>query len=86
MIRRPVTFPRPAPLLRDLGADYRPIRRAVSAALAGYTVITASKQAREQAASQVAASAAAGPASQFGPSGGGLARRTGTISRDHGNG
>jgi ATP-dependent Clp protease ATP-binding subunit ClpC len=39
-------------LLRDLGADYRPIRRAVAAALAGYTVITASKQAREQAASQ----------------------------------
>jgi ATP-dependent Clp protease ATP-binding subunit ClpA len=39
------------PLLRELGADYRPIRRAVSAALAGYTVITASKQAREQAAS-----------------------------------
>src|ERR1700742_3930140 len=31
-------------LLRDLGADYRPIRRAVAAALAGYTVITASKQ------------------------------------------
>lgn len=56
-----------APLLRELGADYRPIRRAVSAALAGYTVITASKQAREQAASQ----AAAGPASQSGPSGGG---------------
>jgi ATP-dependent Clp protease ATP-binding subunit ClpA len=55
------------PLLRELGADYRPIRRAVSAALAGYTVITASKQAREQAASQ----AAAGPASQPGPSGGG---------------
>jgi ATP-dependent Clp protease ATP-binding subunit ClpC len=41
-----------APLLRELGADYRPIRRAVSAALAGYTVITASKQARQQAASQ----------------------------------
>lgn len=40
-----------APLLRELGADYRPIRRAVSAALAGYTVITASKQARQQAAS-----------------------------------
>jgi ATP-dependent Clp protease ATP-binding subunit ClpA len=39
-------------LLHDLGADYRPIRRAVAAALAGYTVITASKQAREQAASQ----------------------------------
>lgn len=56
-----------APLLRELGADYRPIRRAVSAALAGYTVITASKQAREQAASQ----AAAGPGSQSGPSGGG---------------
>jgi ATP-dependent Clp protease ATP-binding subunit ClpC len=56
-----------APLLRELGADYRPIRRAVSAALAGYTVMTASKQAREQAASQ----AAAGPVSQSGPSGGG---------------
>ena len=56
-----------APLLRELGADYRPIRRAVSAALAGYTVITASKQAREQAAGQ----AAAGPASQSGPPGGG---------------
>ena len=41
-----------SPLLRDLGADYRPIRRAVSAALAGYTVITASKQARQPTASQ----------------------------------
>jgi ATP-dependent Clp protease ATP-binding subunit ClpC len=47
------------PLLRDLGADYRPIRRGVSAALAGYTVITASKQAQLQAAGQL------------GPSGGG---------------
>ena len=27
---------------RSLGADYRPVRRAVSAALAGYTVISAS--------------------------------------------
>jgi hypothetical protein len=40
-------------------ADYRPIRRGVSAALAGYTVITASKQAQVQAAGQA------------GPSGGG---------------
>jgi ATP-dependent Clp protease ATP-binding subunit ClpA len=39
-------------VLRSLGADYRPVRRAVSAALAGYTVISASKQARAQAAGQ----------------------------------
>lgn len=39
-------------VLRDLGADARPVRRAVTAALAGYTAINASKQARAQAASQ----------------------------------
>jgi ATP-dependent Clp protease ATP-binding subunit ClpA len=39
-------------VLRDLGADARPVRRAVTAALAGYTAISASKQARAQAASQ----------------------------------
>jgi ATP-dependent Clp protease ATP-binding subunit ClpA len=39
-------------VLRDLGADSRPVRRAVTAALAGYTAISASKQARAQAASQ----------------------------------
>lgn len=39
-------------LLRDLGADARPVRRAITAALAGYTAISASKQARAQAASQ----------------------------------
>jgi ATP-dependent Clp protease ATP-binding subunit ClpC len=39
-------------VLRGLGAEYRPVRRAVSAALAGYTVISASKQAQAQAASQ----------------------------------
>jgi ATP-dependent Clp protease ATP-binding subunit ClpA len=49
-------------VLRSLGADYRPVRRAVSAALAGYTVISASKQARAQAAGQ---------ASQPGQPGGG---------------
>jgi hypothetical protein len=49
-------------VLRSLGADYRPVRRAVSAALAGYTVISASKQARAQAAS---------PANQPGQPGGG---------------
>lgn len=38
--------------LRDLGADSRPVRRAITAALAGYTAISASKQARVQAASQ----------------------------------
>ncbi len=38
--------------LRDLGADSRPVRRAITAALAGYTAINASKQARVQAASQ----------------------------------
>ena len=38
-------------VLRDLGADARPVRRAVTAALAGYTAISASKQARAQAAS-----------------------------------
>jgi ATP-dependent Clp protease ATP-binding subunit ClpA len=65
-----------APLLRELGADYRPIRRAVSAALAGYTVITASKQAREQAASQAAAS----PATQAG--GGQLAMLREAIRRE----
>jgi ATP-dependent Clp protease ATP-binding subunit ClpA len=48
------------PLLRGLGADYRPIRRAVAAALAGYTVITASKQAREPAASQSGQASPAG--------------------------
>jgi ATP-dependent Clp protease ATP-binding subunit ClpA len=37
--------------LRDLGADSRPVRRAITAALAGYTAISASKQARVQAAS-----------------------------------
>jgi ATP-dependent Clp protease ATP-binding subunit ClpA len=39
-------------VLRDLGGDARPVRRAVTAALAGYTAISASKQARAQAASQ----------------------------------
>jgi hypothetical protein len=39
-------------VLRSLGAACRPVRRAVSAALAGYTVISASKQARAQAAGQ----------------------------------
>ncbi|HEY2281368.1 MAG TPA: Clp protease N-terminal domain-containing protein [Streptosporangiaceae bacterium] len=48
--------------LRDLGADSRPVRRAVTAALAGYTAISASKQARAQAAS---------PANQPGPPGAG---------------
>ena len=38
--------------LRDLGADSRPVRRAITAALAGYTAISASKQARAQAAGQ----------------------------------
>lgn len=38
--------------LRDLGADSRPVRRAITAALAGYTAISASKQARVQGASQ----------------------------------
>ena len=67
-----------APLLRELGADYRPIRRAVSAALAGYTVITASKQAREQAASQ----AAAGPAAAGQSGGGQLAMLREAIRRE----
>jgi ATP-dependent Clp protease ATP-binding subunit ClpC len=49
-------------VLRDLGADARPVRRAVTAALAGYTAISASKQARAQAAS---------PASQVGQPGAG---------------
>ncbi len=49
-------------VLRSLGADYRPLRRAVSAALAGYTVISASKQAQAQAA---------GPANQPGQPGDG---------------
>ena len=48
-------------VLRDLGADSRPVRRAISAALAGYTAISASKQAQ---------AAAAGPASQPGQGGG----------------
>jgi ATP-dependent Clp protease ATP-binding subunit ClpA len=39
-------------VLRDLGADARPVRRAITAALAGYTAISASKQAGVQAASQ----------------------------------
>jgi ATP-dependent Clp protease ATP-binding subunit ClpA len=47
-------------VLRDLGADARPVRRAVTAALAGYTAISASKQARAQAASQ-ASQPGAGP-------------------------
>lgn len=33
-------------VLRDLGAEPRPVRRAMTAALAGYTAIAASKQAR----------------------------------------
>jgi ATP-dependent Clp protease ATP-binding subunit ClpC len=48
-------------VLRDLGADSRPVRRAISAALAGYTAISATKQAQ---------AAAAGPANQPGPGGG----------------
>jgi len=37
-------------VLRDLGAEPRPVRRAMTAALAGYTAIAASKQARAAAA------------------------------------
>jgi ATP-dependent Clp protease ATP-binding subunit ClpC len=37
-------------VLRDLGADPRPVRRAIAAALAGYTAISASKQAQAPAA------------------------------------
>jgi ATP-dependent Clp protease ATP-binding subunit ClpA len=47
-------------VLRDLGAEPRPVRRAMTAALAGYTAIAASKQARA-AAAQTAAQAAAQP-------------------------
>ena len=55
-------------VLRDLGADARPVRRAVAAALAGYTAISASKQARAQAASQASQP---GQASQAGQPGAG---------------
>ncbi len=37
-------------VLRGLGADPRPVRRAIAAALAGYTAISASKQAQAPAA------------------------------------
>src|SRR6201996_1414730 len=47
-------------VLRDLGAEPRPVRRAMSAALAGYTAIAASKQARAQAEAARAATAPAG--------------------------
>ena len=47
--------------LRHLGADSRPVRRAIFAALAGYTAISATKQAQ---------AAAAGPANQLAPGGG----------------
>jgi ATP-dependent Clp protease ATP-binding subunit ClpA len=47
-------------VLRDLGAEPRPVRRAMTAALAGYTAIAASKQARA-AAAQTAAQAGAQP-------------------------
>jgi ATP-dependent Clp protease ATP-binding subunit ClpC len=55
-------------VLRDLGADARPVRRAVTAALAGYTAISASKQARAQVAGQPGQS---GQASQPGQPGAG---------------
>jgi ATP-dependent Clp protease ATP-binding subunit ClpA len=61
-------------VLRDLGADARPVRRAVTAALAGYTAISASKQARAQAASQASQPGQAnqpGQASQPGQPGAG---------------
>ena len=48
-------------VLRHLGADSRPVRRAISAALAGYTAISATKQVQ---------AGAAGPANQPGPGGG----------------
>jgi ATP-dependent Clp protease ATP-binding subunit ClpA len=47
-------------VLRDLGAEPRPVRRVMSAALAGYTAIAASKQARA-AAVPAAAQAGAQP-------------------------
>ena len=58
-------------VLRDLGADARPVRRAVTAALAGYTAISASKQARAQAASQASQPNQPGQASQPGQPGAG---------------
>ena len=58
-------------LLHELGADYRPIRRAVAAALAGYTVITASKQAWEQAAGQAGQGSQGSQAGQVRQPGGG---------------
>jgi ATP-dependent Clp protease ATP-binding subunit ClpA len=42
-------------VLRELGAEARPVRRALTAALAGYTAISASKQARSAAATPTAA-------------------------------
>ena len=47
-------------VLRDLGAEPRPVRRAMTAALAGYTAIAASKQARA-ATAQTAVQAGAQP-------------------------
>src|ERR1700761_7285116 len=47
-------------VLRDVGAEPRPVRRAMTAALAGYTAIAASKQARA-APAQTAVQAGAQP-------------------------
>jgi ATP-dependent Clp protease ATP-binding subunit ClpC len=51
-------------VLRDLGAEPRPVRRAMTAALAGYTAIAASKQARAQAQAEAARAATAQPGAQ----------------------